>query len=153
MVLSLVVSFHCIRLLICGMCDKRAFKAEFDNKAGLLKPLVKLTYGSIMCTCIPMLMAQVLLLIHYEISNWMWMLSLDSLLVTLFLVLLLVIDVISTEKTLTTMEIEKKLGKSFNNLIVPPENSLEDLVAQFPHWDFKNLVPHHLEWFRRRRVK
>lgn len=67
--LSLLVSFHCIRLLVCGMCDKRAFKAEFDNKARLLKPLVKMTYRSIMCTCIPMIMAQVLLLLHYETSN------------------------------------------------------------------------------------
>lgn len=83
----------------------------------------------------------------------MWMLSLDSLLVTLFLVFLLVIDVISTEKALTIMETEKKLVKSFNNFIPPPENSFEDLVAQFPHWDYKNLVPHHLEWFRKRRAK
>jgi len=62
------------------------------------KTLSRFSYLSILGTFIPVIVALVILLIHFSISELIWMLALDSLIVTSLLVILLLIDSRNLEK-------------------------------------------------------
>lgn len=95
---SLVFSFHCIRFLFAALCNLDACKATFSNKVLLLRTLTRFTYLSIVGTCVPMIVAQILLMSHFSISELVWMLALDSLIVTTLLLIFLIIDARRFEK-------------------------------------------------------
>lgn len=99
--LSLLFIFHCIRFIYCRACNQDAFNARFDQWSHFFKPLIKVSFISIMCTSIPLLVAQTLLLLHFPWSDITWMFAADSLIVTLFFTIFVICDIRYMEKVLT----------------------------------------------------
>ena len=93
-------------------------------------PLIRLTYVHILCVCFPMIAAQVIILLHYPWSNIIWMLALDSLVVTLFLILFGFLDIRKMEKELNEEDIESKLGLTSRR-----NEEIADLINLFPTVD------------------
>ena len=126
--MSTVLSFHCIKLLYCGLCGKSYFRAQFEYRLKLYKMLILLGYINVLCTCIPLIAAQILLLVYFEKANWMWMFSMDSLIVTLLVLLMSVIEIITMEKRLTELELNKN-------------DPLSKLAGFLPGIDLTHLIP------------
>lgn len=154
--LSTIISFHSIRLLYCGMFNSKSCQANFDDKGKVFKPLIKFGYVSILCTSVPMIIAQSLLLTHYSQSDWMWMFSLDSLVVTALLTFFVFWDIKRMEKDLLRHEWEKRVGPLEGlegQSLMNPKNSINDLVSIFPQIDFTSLLPQKIVPFKKRKQK
>lgn len=138
--LSYLVSFHCIRFMYCSMCNQRCFKAKFECKGNLTKPLVKYGYVSLLCTNLPMIAADILILNHFEKGYWIWMFALDSLVITVLLTFLIFCDIKTLEKELLRSELEKELGPfdEEGEILADP---LKDLIDHFPSIDLSGMVP------------
>ena len=144
MVLSYLVSFHCIRILFCGLCDYDGFKVVYDKKNKVYKPLIKYGYVSILCTFVPLIIAQILILTELEVGRWLWMFTLDSLFITFFLAILIVVDLKRREQELLRHEIERELGPLRHiedEELMNSSNSVKELIDMFPQLDFTSLVP------------
>jgi hypothetical protein len=85
--ISLLASFHCFRLFICGACDLSACKAEFTNKRIFYLGLVRMTYFHMLFVLIPLVAAEICVMVYFEISNVIWMYALDALVVTILLLI------------------------------------------------------------------
>ena len=143
LVLSYVVSFHCIRFLFCGMCNYDGFQATYDNKSKVYKPLIKYGYISILCTFVPIFIAEILILSVLDVWYWLWMFTLDSLFLTFLLALLIIVDIKRRERELLRLELEKELGPLplEGEELMKPSNSVKDLIDMFPQLDFTSLIP------------
>ena len=144
MILCYLVSFHCIRLLSCGLCNYDGFKVVYDKKAKVYKPLIKYGYISILCTFIPLIIAQVLILTVLEAGYWLWMFALDSLFITFFLAIMIMMDLKRRETELLKHELERDLGPMKHvegEELIDSNNSVKDLIDMFPQLDFTSLIP------------
>lgn len=97
---SFLISFHIIRILYSGMCALGCFKIQLDKTSAIKRGLIKYGYVSILCTHIPMIAAQVLLINHLSKGYWIWMFTLDSLIITAIITLLIFYDIRTIEKDL-----------------------------------------------------
>jgi len=128
--MSLFFSFHFIRIIYSKLCGIKGCKAIFTKKEHMYVPLIRLTYVHILCVCFPMIAAQVIILLHYPWSNIIWMMALDSLCVTLFLILFGFLDIRKMEKELNEEDIESKLGLTSRR-----NEEIADLINLFPTVD------------------
>ena len=134
-----LVSFHVARLFYCGMCNQSCFKVEVEDMGKIKKGLVKYGYVSLFCTHMPMMAAQVLLLVHFQQGYWIWMFSLDSLIITVFLTLFIFCDLRSIEKDLIKYELEQIPKESSQNLEI--NDQLKDLISLLPPLSLKAMIP------------
>ncbi|OMJ74195.1 hypothetical protein SteCoe_26950 [Stentor coeruleus] len=139
LILTFNISFHCIRLLFCGLCNYDGFKAIYDKKKKLYKPLIKYGYISLLCTFVPIFIANLLVLSELDTGRWLWMFSLDSLLITFFLAVLIYIDIRRREKELILGEFER-FPLEGEDLIGSAEG-LKELIDGFPDIDFSRMIP------------
>ena len=141
--LGYVVSFHCIRFLFCGLCNYDGFQVTYDKKGKVYKPLIKFGYVSILCTFVPCFIAQILILTALDVWLWLWMFTLDSLFLTFFLALLILVDIKRREKELLRYELEKQLGPLpvEGEELMKSSDSVKDLIDMFPGIDFTSLIP------------
>jgi hypothetical protein len=102
--LASIANFHFIRIIYSGFCNLKGCKATFTDITVLLKPLVRLTYISIFCTHLPLIASQVLTLVHFTYSDYIWFAALDSLFVTVLVTILMCIDLRMSEKQLILAE-------------------------------------------------
>jgi hypothetical protein len=138
------ISFHCIRLFYCGLCNYDGFKVVYDKKNKLNKILIKYGYISILCTFVPLIIGQIIILSLLNVGKWLWMFGLDSLILTTLLAILILIDLRNIEKELLRHELEKVLGPSIHvegEQLMNSSNSVKGLIEMFPQLDFSNLVP------------
>ncbi|CAG9329240.1 unnamed protein product [Blepharisma stoltei] len=154
LLLSAFISFHCVRIIYCGLFNKDCFKANFDNKWKLYKLLIKFGYVSLLCTFIPIITAQILLMNHYSISDWLFMFSLDSFIVTLFLGFFIFIDLKKLEQSLLRKEWENEFRDTNQEgqKLVSPNNTLNNMVKFLPQVDFKDILPAFLP-FKKKKLR
>jgi hypothetical protein len=141
---GLIISFHVVRFIYCRLCNLGGTSAQFDDKSRLLRPLIKCTYVGLICTHLPIIAGCVLLLLHFEMSNIIWMMAIDSLFVTIFFSILLICELKRNEKELVRIEIQKDVeGMAFNEVdetkVVPDQ--ISELRKLLPSVDFSKLVP------------
>jgi hypothetical protein len=124
---SLLFSFHFARLFFVRYCGIKGTYAVFSKKDRMYTPIIRLSYVHIFCVCFPLIAAFVLLLIHFPWSNIEWMLALDSLVVTVLLVIYILLDICRMERELNYEEAENKLG-----LTSRKDEEIADIINLFP---------------------
>jgi hypothetical protein len=130
-IVSVLLSFHFSRLFYSALFGLNTFKATFDQKRILIRPLAVLTYISLICTSTPIIAAMVILLIHYSPSDQVWMLGLDCLIVTSLLSLVLLLEIRKLEDDL----VYEKGPDPFAGLLESKpqaEENMRALVNLFP---------------------
>lgn len=145
---TLIFSYNSIRLIVCRLFNIKLFSAEFRDKSKLYKILLKLGFLTLFCSCIPMIAAQTLLLYHYPISNWLWMATIDSLVITVLYSGFLIMGFFQMEKECLQIECLLNSGKTLDTLIEYP-GLIEAALVRFPYYDFKKIVPS-LDVFRKK---
>lgn len=136
--ISLLFSFHFIRLFISGICKLKGCQAKFDRISVLFKPLSRLTYISIFCTHLPLIAGQILMLYYYEPGVLLWIFGLDSLIVTVLFTILLICNLRQMEREITQDEMglhqpDNKIQNEDFELI--PNTDVAQLVKMFPNED------------------
>ena len=138
-IISLLLSFHFSRLFYSALFGLDTFKATFDQRKVLVRPLAILTYISLICTSTPIIAAMVILLVHYSPADQVWMLGLDCLIVTSLLSLVLLLEIRKLEEDLAY----EKGPDPFAGLLESKpqtEANMRDLVNLFPTEDVSGAV-------------
>jgi hypothetical protein len=143
LVLAGVVSFHTIRLKFSGIFGYSGFLATYEDQTKVIKPLVFYGYISVLCTFIPVFIAELLILTDIDTFLWLWMFTLDSLILTFILGILIIFDIKRRESELMKKEYEKKLtpGQFEPGEFLESSHSIKELIEMFPHLDLTSLVP------------
>lgn len=143
LILTGLLSFHCIRALFSGLCNYSGFQVAYDDKGRVYKPLIFYGYISVLCTFIPIFISQLLILSLIDIYYWLWMFTLDSLIITFLLAVLIIFDIKTREKDLLAFEYNRRIfpPQFDGSEILESSHSIKELIDLFPHLDFTSLIP------------
>ena len=142
LVFCALVSFHSIRVIFAAICGYSGFNAAFDDRGRVNRAIVFYGYISVMCTFVPVFIAELLILTDLETYFWIWMFTLDSMIITFVLAVLIVVDIRNRESEMMKNEYEKKLspGQFEPAEFIESSHSIKELIDMFPHLDITSLI-------------
>ena len=92
--LAVLISFKFIRLIDVKLFGLSCFSAKFDRKSNLYRPLVLFSYISIVLTTLPTMGSLIYILVIYSKSSIVFVLAMDSLIITVLVLILTIYDII-----------------------------------------------------------
>ena len=119
--LTVLISFKFIRMLDSHLFGFSCFKANFDQKANLYRPLVLFSYVSLVLTTLPTLGVLIYVLITFHETTTVFVLALDSLVITVLILLFTVYEIIILNLALA--EVPKSTSSVCVN-VTPPDIGL-----------------------------
>jgi hypothetical protein len=127
--MMIFVSFKFVRILYSKLFGLKCFNAIFEHKTRLFRPLLILTYISLSLTSIPFIALFVYILSVFSTGNIVWLIALDSLIMTSLVTFISIYDIIQISHTLAR---EAHRGKLKSLAANPPTPFGEAL-------DFENI--------------
>lgn len=91
--LTVLISFKFIRMLDAHLFGFSCFKADFDKKNNLYRPLIVFSYISIVFTTLPTLGCLIYILVVYSRSTLVFVYAIDSLIITVLMLILTTFDI------------------------------------------------------------
>ncbi|OMJ90064.1 hypothetical protein SteCoe_7643 [Stentor coeruleus] len=121
--LAVLISFKFIRLLDTSIFGCSCFQASYDKKSNLYRPLILFSYISLILTTLPTLGSLVYSLIIFSSDSVVFALSVDSLIITISLMILTIYDIIILSFAISSTSSQLKIG--VNAGVSPPSEALK----------------------------
>mmetsp|Transcript_1541 Transcript_1541/g.163 ORF Transcript_1541/g.163 Transcript_1541/m.163 type:complete len:89 (+) Transcript_1541:1485-1751(+) len=88
-------------MFICQILQLSSTNAIFENKSRMYKPLLGFTLLSIIFTSLPVIGAMIYIITEFSTGNIVWIMALDSLIVTTLVLLLSIFNILSMNTVIT----------------------------------------------------
>lgn len=130
-VFSVIISYKLIRILNSEILHAKRCTAKFDKMSSLFKPMLYFTLIDMVFSAIPLIGLMGYCLWVYSTGNVVWLMVLDTLIITALVVVISTVDVYYMRKVIAREDIRQKFVKNPVSKVTGDETVLDEKMKNY----------------------